>query len=96
MLFEYFSEDFEALAHPLFERIRNLLNNLLQECGMQPNQVDEVEIVGGSSRIPAVKKVISEVFGKDPKTTMNQDEAVARGKTFSSIKYKMFNGIVKR
>uniref|UniRef100_A0A915CCZ8 Uncharacterized protein n=2 Tax=Parascaris univalens TaxID=6257 RepID=A0A915CCZ8_PARUN len=77
-------EDFEALAHPLFERIRNLLNNLLRECGMQPNQVDEVEIVGGSSRIPAVKKVISEVFGKDPKTTMNQDEAVARGAAMQS------------
>ncbi|KHN76490.1 Uncharacterized protein C30C11.4 [Toxocara canis] len=75
--------DFEALAQPLFNRIRVLLNNLLHECGMQANQVDEVEIVGGSSRIPAVKKVIAEVFGKDPRTTMNQDEAVARGKGFT-------------
>ncbi|VDM41333.1 unnamed protein product [Toxocara canis] len=76
--------DFEALAQPLFNRIRVLLNNLLHECGMQANQVDEVEIVGGSSRIPAVKKVIAEVFGKDPRTTMNQDEAVARGAAMQS------------
>lgn len=71
--------DFEALAEPMFERIRTMLLNLLSDTKMKTDQIDSVEIVGGSSRIPAVKKIIAEVFGKDPKTTMNQDEAVARG-----------------
>lgn len=38
-----------------------------------------VEIVGGSSRIPAIKNLVQEIFGKEPSTTLNADEAVARG-----------------
>ncbi|EFO21220.2 hypothetical protein LOAG_07269 [Loa loa] len=59
---------FEELAQPLLDR------NV-----KKAEEVESVELVGGSSRIPAIKKIISEVFGKEPKTTMNQDEAVARG-----------------
>ncbi|MFH4978959.1 hypothetical protein AB6A40_005668 [Gnathostoma spinigerum] len=71
--------EFEELAAPLFEKLRAMLKNLLADCGVKPEEIHSVEIVGGSSRIPAVKKVIAEVFGKDPMTTMNQDEAIARG-----------------
>ncbi|VDK85292.1 unnamed protein product [Litomosoides sigmodontis] len=70
---------FEELAEPLLDRIRVLLTNLLEQCGKKAEEVESVELVGGTSRIPAIKKITSEVFGKEPKTTMNQDEAVARG-----------------
>ena len=40
-----------------------------------------VEIVGGSTRVPAIKAITAEVFGKEPSTTLNSDEAVARGCT---------------
>lgn len=79
MFLQTFSTQFEELAKPLLDRVRVLLVNLLQECGKKAEEVDSVEIVGGSSRIPAIKKIIADVFGKEPKTTMNQDEAVARG-----------------
>ncbi|VDD86788.1 unnamed protein product [Enterobius vermicularis] len=71
--------EFEVLIEPQLESLRKMLINLLSSVGLKAEDVDEVEIVGGSSRVPAVKKVIADVFRKDPKTTMNQDEAVARG-----------------
>lgn len=46
---------------------------------LQLDEIHSVEIVGGSSRIPAIKALIEVVFGKVPSTTLNQDEAVARG-----------------
>lgn len=48
---------------------------------MTPEEIHVVEIVGGSTRIPAAKALIQEVFGKEPSTTLNADEAVARGCT---------------
>lgn len=46
---------------------------------LRPEDIHSVEIVGGSSRIPAIKNAIEQVFKKPPSTTLNQDEAVARG-----------------
>jgi len=46
---------------------------------LDPKEIYSVEIVGGSSRIPAIKQLIEKVFGRAPSTTLNQDEAVARG-----------------
>ncbi len=46
---------------------------------MKKEDIDAVEIVGGSSRIPAVKNLIRKVFDKETSTTLNTDEAVARG-----------------
>ncbi|KHJ87295.1 DnaK family protein [Oesophagostomum dentatum] len=71
--------EFEELGAPLFEKIRQLLLRLLEETGVKKEDVDAVEMVGGSSRIPIIRRIVNEVFGMDPKTTMNQDEAVARG-----------------
>ena len=48
---------------------------------MKPEEIDLVEIVGGSTRIPAVKQIVQEVFNKEPSTTLNADEACARGST---------------
>ncbi|KAK6012336.1 DnaK family protein [Ostertagia ostertagi] len=71
--------EFEELAAPQFEKIRQLLLRLLQETGVKREDVDEIEMVGGSSRIPIIRRIVQDVFNKDPKTTMNLDEAVARG-----------------
>lgn len=80
-----FSSEFEELAQPLLDRVCILLTNLLKECGKRAEEVESVELIGGTSRIPAIKKIISEVFGKEPKTTMNQDEAVARGSFLRNV-----------
>lgn len=93
-----FRAEFEELAAPVFEKIRQMLLRLLEETGVnvglshfripidhqgqsffQKEDVDEIEMVGGSSRIPMIRRIIQDVFNKDPKTTMNLDEAVARG-----------------
>jgi heat shock protein 4 len=73
--------DFEELAKPLLDRMRYTLENLLKEAKVTPEELESVEIVGGSTRIPAVKQIVQEVFGKTPMTTMNADESVARGCT---------------
>lgn len=71
--------EFEELAAPVFARIKQTLVNLFSGVEVKPEDVDEIEIVGGSSRIPMIRKIVHDVFQKEPKTTMNQDEAVARG-----------------
>lgn len=81
-----FRTEFEELITPYLARLRNMLIGLLASAGLKVEDIDEVEIVGGSSRVPAVKRVIAEVFKRDPKTTMNQDEAVSRGLEFSALK----------
>ncbi|CAF2720389.1 unnamed protein product [Rotaria sp. Silwood2] len=73
--------EFEKLAKPLFDRIRNTLENLLKQAKVTPEELESVEIVGGSTRIPAVKQIVQDVFHKAPMTTMNADESVARGCT---------------
>lgn len=77
-----FRSQFEEIAEPLFGKIRNLLHELLKETGVQAKDVSEVELIGGSSRIPYVKSIVAHIFNREPKTTMNQDEAVARGNVF--------------
>jgi molecular chaperone DnaK (HSP70) len=46
---------------------------------LKPEQIEDVEIVGGSTRMPMLKDTIKRVFGMEPSTTLNADEAVARG-----------------
>ncbi|XP_022914483.1 heat shock 70 kDa protein 4 isoform X2 [Onthophagus taurus] len=71
--------DMEELCKDLFNRVRNKLVKCLQDSGLDLEMVHSVEIVGGSTRIPAIKQLITEVFGRTPSTTLNQDEAVSRG-----------------
>lgn len=69
----------EQLCADVFQRVERCMKNCLQQSKLRPEDVHSVEIVGGSSRIPAVKNLIEAVFGKTSSTTLNQDEAVARG-----------------
>lgn len=72
-------EEFEALIEDQINRLSAPLEKLIQETGWSIDQIHSIEVVGGSSRIPAVKQRISEMFGKELSFTLNQDEAVARG-----------------
>lgn len=71
--------EFEELAMHLFNRVEITLEQCLKDSKLSKDDIHSVEIVGGSSRIPYIKGLIEKIFGKTPSTTLNQDEAVARG-----------------
>ncbi len=70
---------FEALAHNLIQACLVPCQNALRDAGMQASDIDEVILVGGSSRIPAVQKLVQDFFGKVPSKGVNPDEVVAVG-----------------
>lgn len=69
----------EEICAELFLTIENTLLKCLHESGLRLDEVDSIEVVGGSTRIPNVKVLIERVFKQQPRATMNQDEAVSRG-----------------
>ena len=71
--------DMEDVCKSLFQRIEEVMKRCLRDSKLSLDEIHSVEIVGGSSRIPAVKTLIEQIFGKTSSTTLNQDEAVARG-----------------
>ncbi|XP_012601983.1 heat shock protein 105 kDa isoform X2 [Microcebus murinus] len=70
---------FEELCAELLQKIEVPLHSLMEQTQLKVEDVSAVEIVGGATRIPAVKERIAKFFGKDISTTLNADEAVARG-----------------
>ncbi|RUP51485.1 hypothetical protein BC936DRAFT_147947 [Jimgerdemannia flammicorona] len=74
--------DFEEWAKDTLDRIENPLKEALEQSGLTIADIDAIEMIGGSTRIPIIKDRISKFFGKDVSTTLNQDEAVARGCAF--------------
>lgn len=71
--------DMEAMCAHLFKRVENTLRQCLEDSKLKKEEIHSVEIAGGSSRVPAIKRLVEEVFGRPISTTLNQDEAVARG-----------------
>ncbi|XP_059060125.1 97 kDa heat shock protein isoform X3 [Achroia grisella] len=69
----------EQISAETFTRAERTMRALLHNAKLRPEDIYSVEIVGGSTRIPAVKGLIEQVFGKQASTTLNQDEAVSRG-----------------
>ncbi|ELT92200.1 hypothetical protein CAPTEDRAFT_221226 [Capitella teleta] len=70
---------FEEMAAPLLARIEQQMNAILDFANLKPADIYSVEVVGGSSRLPAFKNLVKTVFGLEANTTLNADEAVARG-----------------
>jgi heat shock protein 4 len=71
---------FEKMCEPMMDKVKGVLDRAIGRCGLSPSQIDFVEVVGGASRVPWVKRMCSEAFGgKELSTTMNADESVARG-----------------
>jgi len=72
-------ETFETLITDELQKIEQVMVDCLRASEWKQDDIYAVEIVGGSSRVPAVKAIIERVFGKTPQTTLNADEAVSRG-----------------
>ncbi|KAH7565189.1 hypothetical protein ACOSP7_020603 [Xanthoceras sorbifolium] len=72
-------EEFEHISIPILERVKRPLEKALAETGLSVDNVHMVEVVGSASRVPAVMKILTEFFGKEPRRTMNASECVARG-----------------
>ena len=69
----------ESLVEPLVQRTMGPLKQALADAGLKPADVDEVVLVGGSTRMPRVQQVVKEYFGKEPHKGVNPDEVVAIG-----------------
>jgi Fe-S protein assembly chaperone HscA len=72
-------EQFEALAAPVIDRTLAPCKQALKDAGLQPKQIDEVVLVGGSTRIPRVRELVEQLFQRKPHTDLNPDEVVALG-----------------
>lgn len=83
---------FEALADNLFERCLKPCEAALKDAGMSINEIDEVILVGGSTRIPKVQEIVEKFFGKKPNRGVNPDEVVAIG---AAIQGAVLTGEVK-
>lgn len=71
--------DFEAMCLPLMDRFQAPISAALAMAKLEAHQIDAVELVGGSTRIPAIKDHLMRIFGRELCTSLNQDEAIARG-----------------
>jgi molecular chaperone DnaK len=83
---------FENLVVDLLERSKTPCTKALADAGLQASQIDEVILVGGSTRIPRVQQIVRELFGKEPSKGVNPDEAVAVG---AAIQGGILGGEVK-
>ncbi|MDO4558512.1 MAG: molecular chaperone DnaK [Planctomycetia bacterium] len=70
---------FEQLVDPLIERCRGPVTQALRDANLSPADIDEIVLVGGSSRIPKVQELVKTMFGKEPHRGVNPDEVVAVG-----------------
>ena len=71
--------EFEQLIRPLVERTIQPVRQALADAGLEPSEVDEAVLVGGSTRVPLVRRIVSELFGRTPHSELNPDEVVALG-----------------
>jgi len=71
--------EFERLIRPLVERTIQPVRQALADAGLEPAEVDEAVLVGGSTRVPFVRRIVSELFGRTPHSELNPDEVVALG-----------------
>ncbi len=83
---------FEELCADLFERLKGPMFRALEDAGLPPTDVDEVILVGGSTRIPKVQEMVRQITGKEPHKGVNPDEVVAIG---AAIQAGVLSGEVK-
>lgn len=83
---------FEDLCGDLVSRLRRPIKQALQDAGLSPVQIDEVVLVGGSTRIPLVQQLVRSFIDKEPNQNVNPDEVVAVG---AAIQASILSGMVK-
>lgn len=71
--------EFEKKAAQLFDRIKQPVRRSLADAGVRISEIDEIVLVGGTTKMPAVRKFVGKLFGRLPDTSVNPDEAVALG-----------------
>ncbi|KAG0681260.1 adenyl-nucleotide exchange factor sse1 [Pichia californica] len=75
-------DELEELVQPLLARASLPVESALKMSGLSFEEIDSIELIGGTSRIPCLKNKITEIFGKPFSTTLNQDESIAKGAAF--------------
>jgi molecular chaperone DnaK len=70
---------FEALAEPVLKRLMPPVEQAIKDAGLTPKDIEEIVLVGGSTRIPKVQEMVKGFFGKEPNKSVNPDEVVALG-----------------
>ena len=70
---------FEQLIDPLIQRLKKPVTDALADAKLKAGDIDDILLVGGSTRVPAVQAAVKEIFGKEPNKTVNPDEVVAMG-----------------
>ncbi|HEX7997213.1 MAG TPA: molecular chaperone DnaK [Pyrinomonadaceae bacterium] len=70
---------FEQLIEPILQRLKSPVEQAIKDAGVDSSKVDEVVLVGGSTRIPRVQEMVKSLFGKEPNKSVNPDEVVAVG-----------------
>jgi len=83
---------FNELTADLVERCRKPFDQAIKDAGLTLDQIDQVVLVGGSTRIPAVQELVQKVTGKEPNKTVNPDEVVAIG---AAVQAGVLKGDVK-
>lgn len=83
---------FEQICEPIFKKLIPISKKALSDSGLKKEELNEVVLVGGSTRIPAVQKIVKDIFGLEPNRSVNPDEAVAVG---AAIQAGIIGGEVK-
>ena len=83
---------FEQVCGDLFERIRIPCEKALKDAGLSTSEIDEIVLVGGSTRMPKAQEICKDIFGKEPNKSINPDEVVAIG---AAIQGGVLEGDVK-
>ena len=86
-------EEFEAVARPWIERSIACCRQALADAGVKAEALDAVVLVGGSTRVPAVKRAVAEFFQREPDTSQHPDEAVALG---AAIQAGVLSGAMRK
>lgn len=85
--------DLERVARPIVDRTRAHCGRALADAGLSAEALDKVILVGGATRMPIVRRLVADVFGREPDTSQNPDEAVAVGAT---IQAGILSGVLDR
>nr|GLL23506.1 heat shock 70 kDa protein 15 [Ipomoea trifida] len=72
-------DEFEQISIPILERVKKPLEKAIAEAGLAVENIHSIEVIGSGSRVPAIIKILTEFFGKEPRRTMNASECVAKG-----------------
>ena len=87
-------QEFEAAVKPLIDECMFAVSDVLMDAGKTPDEMDDILLVGGSTRIAAVNQALREMFGKEPSKRVHPDEVVATGAAIAADSHDKLDGAV--